>query len=113
MLGKRGQQVRPDQPGGAEDQPIQGEQNTRRCTQIHDRLPKEEVQGELVLHDSPWDPLASKLPMREQLSAHLWWPTFLDRQITLAGPLDPQGFLPFVDVISGSRWPGVNGGPER
>jgi acetoacetate decarboxylase len=74
---------------------------------------REAVKGELILRDSPWDPLASKLPMREQLSAHLWWPTFLDRQITLAGPLDPQGFLPFVDVISGSRWPGVNGGPER
>ena len=58
-------------------------------------------------------PLASKLPIREQLSAHLWWPIFLDRQITLAGPLDPKGFLPFVDVISGSRWPGVNGGPAE
>jgi len=74
---------------------------------------REEVKGQLILRDSPWDPLASKLPMREQLSAHLWWPIFLDRQITLAGPLDPEGFLPFVDVISGSRWPGVNGGPAE
>ena len=72
---------------------------------------REAVNGTLLLRDSPWDPLASKLPMREQVSAHLWWPIFLDRQITLAGPLDPDGFLPFVDTISGSRWPGVNGAP--
>ncbi|TXS94029.1 acetoacetate decarboxylase [Parahaliea maris] len=74
---------------------------------------KEEVQGELVLRDSPWDPLASRLPMREQVSAHLWWPIFLDREITLAGKLDPEGFMPFADTISGSRWPGSNGGPRR
>jgi acetoacetate decarboxylase len=74
---------------------------------------REEVKGELVLRDSPWDPLASLLPLREQLSAHLWWPIFLDREITLAGKLDPDGFLPFVDTISGSRWPGSNGGPRR
>ena len=72
---------------------------------------RERVEGQLLLRDSPWDPLASKLPMREQLSAHLWWPTFLDRRITLAGPLDPDAFLPYVDTISGSRWPGVNGAP--
>ena len=72
-----------------------------------------EVQGELILRDSPWDPLATLLPMREQLSAHLWWPTFLDREIKLAGKLDPEAFLPFVDTISGSRWPGENGGPKR
>ncbi len=74
---------------------------------------KEEVQGELILRDSPWDPLASLLPMREQLSAHLWWPIFLDRQITLAGELDAEAFLPYADTISGSRWPGENGGPKR
>jgi acetoacetate decarboxylase len=74
---------------------------------------REEVKGELILRDSPWDPLASQLPIREQLSAHLWWPVFLDRSITLAGPLDPDGFLPFADTISGSRWPGTNGGPKR
>ena len=32
--------------------------------------------------------------------------------ITLAGTLDPEGFLPFADTISGSRWPGENGGPK-
>jgi acetoacetate decarboxylase len=51
--------------------------------------------------------------MREQLSAYLWWPIFLDREIKLAGKLDPEGFLPFADTISGSRWPGQNGGPKR
>ena len=73
---------------------------------------REKVAGELILRDSPWDPLASKLPMKEQLSAHLWWPIFLDRTVTLAGALDPEAFLPFADTISGSRWPGVNGAPE-
>ena len=74
---------------------------------------REAVQGELLLRDSPWDPLASKLPLREQLSAHLWWPIFLDRTITLAGELDGESFLPFVDTISGSRWPGVSGAPAE
>ena len=74
---------------------------------------QEEVEGELVLRDSPWDPLASRLPMREQVSAHLWWPIFLDREVKLAGKLDPEGFMPFADTISGSRWPGSNGGPKR
>lgn len=74
---------------------------------------QEEVDGELVLRDSPWDPLASRLPMREQISAHLWWPIFLDREVKLAGKLDPEGFMPFADTISGSRWPGSNGGPKR
>ena len=73
---------------------------------------REKVNGELILRDSPWDPLASRLPMEEQVSAHLWWPIFLDRSITLAGTLDPEGFLPFADTISGSRWPGENGGPK-
>ena len=74
---------------------------------------QEEVKGELMLRDSLWDPLATRLPMLEQLSAHLWWPIFKDRQMKLAGPLDPEGFLPFVDTISGSRWPGQNGAPIR
>lgn len=74
---------------------------------------REAVQGELILRDSPWDPLASKLPMIEQVAAHLWWPIFLDRSVSLAGPLDPEGFLPFADTISGSRWPGVSGAPAE
>jgi acetoacetate decarboxylase len=74
---------------------------------------QEDVQGDLVLRDSPWDPLYTELPMLEQLSARLWWPIFLDREMKLSGPLDPEGFLPFADTISGSRWPGQNGGPKR
>jgi acetoacetate decarboxylase len=73
---------------------------------------REEVKGQLVLRDSPWDPFARLLPMREQLSAHLWWPEFLGREVTLEGPLDPKGFWPFSDTISGSRWPGTMGGPK-
>jgi len=67
----------------------------------------------LVLRDSPWDPLASRLPMRDKPNCYLWWPTFLDRSITLSAPLDPEGFLPFSDTISGSRWPGTMGGPLK
>ena len=74
---------------------------------------QESVSGQLVLRDSPWDPLSTKLPMREQLSAYLWWPIFLDRTVTLSDPLDPEAFLPFADTISGSRWPGENGAPPR
>ena len=33
--------------------------------------------------------------------------------ITLAGELDAEAFLPYADTISGSRWPGENGGPKR
>ncbi len=74
---------------------------------------QELVEGELILRDSPWDPLVQLLPMREQLSARLWWPIFLDRSVTLSGALDPEGFLPFADTISGSRWPGQNGAPKN
>jgi len=74
---------------------------------------REDVKGELILRDSPWDPLASMLPQRELVSSYLWWPIFLDREMTIAGELDEQAFLPFADTISGSRWPGENGGPKR
>jgi acetoacetate decarboxylase len=69
------------------------------------------LEGKLTLRESPWDPIATRLPMLEQVSAHLWWPEYLSREISLAGALDPEGFWPHVDVISGSRWPGKNGGP--
>jgi acetoacetate decarboxylase len=72
----------------------------------------EKVEGELTLRESKWDPIATLLPMREQVSAHLWTPTFLDRKITLAGALDAEKFWPFADTIGGSRWPGENGGPR-
>jgi hypothetical protein len=34
------------------------------------------------------------------------------RQITNAGPLDPDTFWPWADTIGGSRWPGHRGGPQ-
>ncbi len=84
-----------------------------RVRSLYGTAHREKVNGELVLRDSPWDPLASLLPMKEQLSAHLWWPIFLDRAITLEGALDPDAFLPYADTISGSRWPGVSGAPRE
>ncbi|MEZ4293002.1 MAG: acetoacetate decarboxylase family protein [Myxococcota bacterium] len=71
----------------------------------------EKLEGELVLRESRWDRIALLLPKREQVSAHLWTPTFLDRRITLGEPIDPVKFWPFADTIGGSRWPGENGAP--
>jgi len=71
------------------------------------------LEGKLSLRESPWDPIATLLPMREQLSAHLWWPEYRSREITVAGKLDPKAFWPFVDTIGGSRWPGVMGAPRK
>ncbi len=74
-----------------------------------------EVDGELVLRDSPWDPIAELLPMREQVSLHLQ-KTQMDlasRSLTIAGPLDPDAFWPYADTIGGSRWPGTRGGPRQ
>lgn len=71
----------------------------------------EDVDGTLLLRDSPWDPIARHLPIcgptRGQLVTH----QPKARQITDGGPLDPAAFWPHVDVISGSRWPGHRGGP--
>lgn len=72
---------------------------------------QQSLQGELTLRESPWDPLATHLPVRGPVSARLWWPEFLAREITIAGPLDPEGFWPFADTIGGSRFPGQMGGP--
>lgn len=74
---------------------------------------KEKVEGQLVLRDSPWDPVAEMLPIRGEVSAYLWTPIFKDRGITLADPLDPEAFWPFADTIGGSRWPGHHGGPKK
>ena len=71
----------------------------------------EKVEGELILRESKWDPIATLLPMRAQVSAHLWTPIFLDRKITLGDPIDPDKFWPYADTIGGSRWPGENGAP--
>ena len=73
----------------------------------------EDVDGELALSDSPWDPINELLPMREFLSAQLDTPQWLGREITLDGALDPDAFWPHVDTIGGSRWPGQMGGPRR
>ena len=73
----------------------------------------EELDGTLVLRDSPWDPVARHLPIVEQRSAQLVTHQPKARSITNAGPLDPEAFWPFVDTIGGSRWPGTRGGPRR
>ena len=72
---------------------------------------QQSVEGELTLRDSPWDPLATALPIRGPATARLWWPEFLAREITLAGALDPEGFWRFADTVGGSRFPGQFGGP--
>jgi len=72
----------------------------------------QKVEGTLTLRESPWDPIARLLPIRSEVSARLWTPSSFDRQIALAGKLDGEAFAPYVDTISGSRWPGHNGGPK-
>lgn len=73
----------------------------------------EPLEGEIMLRDSPWDPYTELLPMREPISAELVTARHHSREISIAGPLDPDAFWPYVDVISGSRWPGDRGGPRR
>jgi acetoacetate decarboxylase len=73
----------------------------------------EDVDGELILRDSPWDPYTTLLPMREQVGASLVTLQQTKRDITIAGPLDPIAFWPYADTIGGSRWPGERGGPRR
>lgn len=73
----------------------------------------ETVKGDLVLRDSPWDPIAHHLPVVELVSARLVTHQPKARSIVNAGPLDPEAFWPHVDVIAGSRWPGTRGGPRR
>jgi len=71
------------------------------------------VHGELVLRDSPWDPIAQLLPIEEQVSAKLIKDNMYERSITLAGALDPDAFWPYADSIGNSRWPGQYGGPKE
>ena len=59
------------------------------------------------------DPVARYFPIVEQLSAQLVTNRMIGRQITNAGPLDPDAFWPSADVIGGSRWPGTRGGPRQ
>ena len=73
----------------------------------------QKVEGKLTLRDSPWDPIAELLPIESEVQARLWTPSSFEREITLAGKLDAEAFAPYVDTISGSRWPGQQGGPKR
>jgi acetoacetate decarboxylase len=72
----------------------------------------EDIDGELKLLHSPWDPVARYLPIREQLSAQLVTHQAKARSITNAGPVDPAAFWPHADTIGASRWPGTRGGPR-
>lgn len=74
---------------------------------------KQKVEGKLTLNPSPWDPIATLLPVVGEPDVHLWWPDFKGREITLAGKLDADAFWPHADTIGGSRWPGESGGPRR
>ena len=71
----------------------------------------EDVKGDLLLRDSPWDPIARYLPICEPGTAQLVTQRPTARHLSNAGPLDPDAFWPFADVIGGSRWPGQRGGP--
>lgn len=84
-----------------------------RVHSVSSQVLVEELDGELVLRDSPWDPYTELLPMREQLSAQLVTSAHKSRAITNAGPLDPVAFWPHADTIGGSRWPGERGGPRN
>jgi acetoacetate decarboxylase len=74
---------------------------------------QEKVDGELLLRESPWDPIATLLPQRGDLTAKLQTAMPTSRDISLEGALDPDAFWPHVDTISGSRWPGHMGGPKK
>lgn len=73
----------------------------------------ENLDGDLLLRDSPWDPVAKLLPIEEMHSMRLVTTKISGREITKAGPLDPDAFWPYADVIGGSRWPGDRGGPRH
>ncbi len=72
----------------------------------------EELDGDLLLRCSPWDPIYNYLPIITFGSAQLVTHQPKARSITNAGPLDPDAFWPHADVIGGSRWPGTRGGPR-
>ncbi len=72
----------------------------------------ETLDGDLTLHDSPWDPYTELLPMLGPATAELVTTRHTAREITLDAPLDPDAFWPHADTIGGSRWPGERGAPK-
>ena len=83
-----------------------------RVRQVSEPVHIEALDGELTLRDSPWDPYTDLLPCEELVEARLVTSRHKARDITNAGPLDPDAFWPFADTIGGSRWPGARGGPK-
>lgn len=79
----------------------------------YNHIHRDNVSGELVLRDSPWDPIAELLPMRGDASAYLSTAMPTARDIALEGPLPPDEFWPHIDTIGSSRWPGTMGGPRQ
>ena len=83
-----------------------------RVNSVSEQVHVENVDGDLILRDSPWDPYTELLPMQELVSAQLVTSAHKSRSITNAGPLDPDAFWSHADTIGGSRWPGERGGPK-
>jgi acetoacetate decarboxylase len=84
-----------------------------RVKSTYQPLYRETVEGELSLRDSPWDPIAERLPVQGPVTSQLVTDGWLGREITLEGRLDPDAFWPHSDTIGGSRWVGQMGGPTR
>ena len=62
---------------------------------------------------APWDPYTELLPDARAGDRRAGdRPATPAREITLAGPLDPDAFWPHADTIGGSRWPGERGAPR-
>ncbi|MEE3205559.1 MAG: acetoacetate decarboxylase family protein [Actinomycetota bacterium] len=80
--------------------------------QVSEPIHVEALEGNLVLRESPWDPYTELLPVEEIIEARLVTSLHKEREITNAGPLDPDAFWPYADTIGGSRWPGERGGPR-
>jgi acetoacetate decarboxylase len=80
----------------------------RMVTAALERLP---IDAEIQLRSSEWDPYLRHLPPTGPCTAALVTSQPREREITLAGALDPLEFWPFTDTIGGSRWPGTRGGP--
>ncbi|MEQ9465220.1 MAG: acetoacetate decarboxylase family protein [Haliea sp.] len=74
---------------------------------------KLKVEGDLILRDSPWDPLTERLPPVSKPETWLWTPEFLGRSVDLGDPLDADAFEPWASTIGNSRWRGTHGGPLR